>query len=302
MMIMPMAGCPEEEQAEAVDPGASLPGCWSRQVTDMTDFSESADWSRTCTEDVCPVYPSTAECARGPDLLPPRRVNLRLAAGGEGPTWASAASVADLRRTVSEATGLEPGRVQLCEGVARRALLDHELVPLQVEVVGVDRLPGGGVVLGRAQFLRVLLDIKRALSATPEEEPGQPSSAHADREEKPGQPEKPGPPGKPAAAGAQEKAAPSSGAGAGAEAARPATEELAASVTRDIFRRLRQEAEDRAQVFFQDFAEMDKFYCTSAFSGDPEFRTVYTEISVLLSKFGAVPCELLGGGGGLIGA
>lgn len=290
----------------------------------MTDFSEG-EWSRTCTEDVCPVVPGSAECARaplGPDLLPPGRVNLRLAAGGEGPMWASAASVADLRRTVSEATGLEPRRVQLCEGVTRRALLDHERVPLQVEVVGLDRLPGGGVVLGRAQFLRVLLDIKRALS-TNVEEPGQPSSPPGDREEKPWQPEKPaaagtqeelgqpssptgdraekpGQPKKPAAAGTQDAAAPSGG--VEAEAARAATQELAARVTQDVFRGLRQEAENRAQVFFRDFAEMDKFYCTSAFSGEPEFRTVYTEINVLLSKFGGVPCELIGGGGGLIGA
>ncbi|CAK0812221.1 unnamed protein product, partial [Prorocentrum cordatum] len=137
MPVPPMAGCPEGQRAEVAEPCPAWSG-WSRQVTDMTDFSEN-DWSRTCTEDVCPVLPSGGESARGPDLLPPRRVNLRLAAGGEEPTWASAASVAELRRTVSEATGLEPERLQLCEGVARRALLDHELVPLQVEVVGLDR-------------------------------------------------------------------------------------------------------------------------------------------------------------------
>jgi len=264
-----MAGCPEEATLNGLPTWSG----WSRQITDLSEpLSDSAgDWSRMVTEDVCPAAGSdNEEHAKGLELLPKQRVELKLHEGDKTPIFASAASVADLRCAVSEATGTAPEHVHLCEGgsVRGRALLDHELVPTEVTVVGVDRLPGGGVAMGRQQFLRVLLEIKEALSTVSLEE-----QSHAG----------------------------SSSSGGPSEALAPPME-LAERAAEDVLRCLRLEAEDRGQVFFESFADIDNFYCTSAFSADPTFRSVYATINTLLGKFRGVPCELLGGAGGLIGA
>jgi len=134
---------------------------FSRQVTTTdTDcgFSDGG-FSRICTEDICPktVGPSTNLISK------PRPIELVLASD---PTCVRTMvtdfkdTVADSKRFISEATGVPPDRIELLLESSGHPLADHELIPSPVMVRGPDSLPKGSVLIGRNQFMHLLLELK----------------------------------------------------------------------------------------------------------------------------------------------
>mmetsp|Transcript_104991 Transcript_104991/g.295703 ORF Transcript_104991/g.295703 Transcript_104991/m.295703 type:complete len:234 (-) Transcript_104991:207-908(-) len=134
---------------------------FSRQVTTTdTDcgFSDGG-FSRICTEDICPktVGPSTNLISK------PRPIELVLASD---PTCVRTMvtdfedTVADSKRFISEATGVPLDRIDLLLESSGRLLADYELIPSPVIVRGPDRFPKGSMLLGRNQFMHLLLELQ----------------------------------------------------------------------------------------------------------------------------------------------
>merc|ERR1719401_898330 len=72
--------------------------------------------------------------------------------------------VGELRTIISEATGITRSTVELVIHKTDNILSDLELIPSPVAVRGVNLFPRGGMLLGRTQFMQVLLDVKEIIS------------------------------------------------------------------------------------------------------------------------------------------
>jgi hypothetical protein len=133
-----------------------------RQVSDesvRTDFTADGTWSRCCTEDVCPVR--VEKPSAGP--TEPRIVQLILA-DNPNSTCMVMTDMKDLainlRQQISDATGTPLPSIQLVMNKTSSPLQDHELIPSPVTVRGTASFPKGSVLIGRAQFLQILSEVR----------------------------------------------------------------------------------------------------------------------------------------------
>jgi len=133
---------------------------WLRQLSNTDTEGDYSDggFSRICTEDICPDTVGLQT-----NISKPRPVELVLASD---PSCVRTLvtdvrdTVADSKRFISEATGVPFNRIELLLTSGGRMLADHELIPSPVMVSGPDRLPRGSVLIGKNQFMQLLLELK----------------------------------------------------------------------------------------------------------------------------------------------
>eukprot|EP00440_Ansanella_granifera_P019613 gb/GFBE01021308.1/.p1 GENE.gb/GFBE01021308.1/~~gb/GFBE01021308.1/.p1 ORF type:complete len:259 (+),score=73.90 gb/GFBE01021308.1/:1-777(+) len=124
---------------------------------------EESGWARLCTEDVCPVMSKPMQAVQG--QFRPRQIHVLAASMQLSCTVITDQldMVVDLRRYLSEATGVAMGEVQVLMNKTFETVPDHVIIPSPVIVKGVDMFPHGRVIICKGHFVQVLSDIKEAL-------------------------------------------------------------------------------------------------------------------------------------------